>query len=178
MGIEGNLSTEEILSIYEKLNITTNKPVVLVETGTYQGDSIEAVHTLFDNMYTIELDETRYMKAKTRLKALEHIGFFCGNSLDVLPGIVNECRTKYCVWFLDAHSCGDVKVPLLEEIEIILKGVDRDVPLLFILDDVRLFDKHWDWSGVSIPVISSLVSKTRILSDLFVYKDRLIVHVK
>lgn len=176
MGIYGNLSIEELETLYNNFNIT-HIPSVLVETGTYQGDSIEAVHALFECIYTIEIDEQRYVKAKDRLKDLTHLNFLHGDSLSLLPVVLDKCKSLYSLWFLDAHGQGDVKVPLLEEIDIIIKGVEIDVPLLFVIDDVRLFDKHWDWNGVNINTITNIITKSRTIEDINVYKDRLCIKV-
>ena len=91
MGIYGNLSIEELETLYNNFNIT-HIPSVLVETGTYQGDSIEAVHALFECIYTIEIDEQRYVAAKDRLKDLTHLNFLHGDSLSLLPVVLDKCK--------------------------------------------------------------------------------------
>lgn len=172
MGIEGNLTSEEMCDIYTLFNI---RPSVLIETGTFQGDSIEAVNSLFEEIHTIEIDEGRYLAAKSRLEKYQNIHCNLGSSTDILPSIIELCRQKSCAWFLDAHSSGDVKVPLMDEIELILRGIEK--PQLFIIDDVRLFDKHWDWSGVSVQTIKALISKHRVIKEMAIRKDRLLISV-
>jgi len=53
---------------------------ILVETGTYYGDMVEAMKDVFNQLYSIELSTELYKKAKKRFKGEKHIELICGDS--------------------------------------------------------------------------------------------------
>ena len=56
---------------------------ILVETGTYLGDMVEAQRNRFKKIYSIELSERLFKKAKKRFKAFPNI--------KILHAIVDLC---------------------------------------------------------------------------------------
>ena len=87
------------------------------------------------------------------------------------------------MWFLDAHqSGGDTvnngkNVPLLEELQIILSGMNRDVRNLFVIDDLRLFDNAPDWKHVSCSNILLLFKKHGVtVRKYYPMNDRFVIH--
>ena len=46
---------------------------ILVETGTYRGDMLDAMKDSFDTLYSIELSKELYDLARSRFKNVRHI---------------------------------------------------------------------------------------------------------
>lgn len=186
MGKYGHLTTQEIHEILDMVGIQ-HVPDYFVETGTYMGHSTLEASRVFSQVYTIELNEQLIDIAKQRCKDVNNIIFLRGDSLQLLPTTFVP-NASYC-WFLDAHQSGSdtcnngIGVPLLQEIELILKFIYNHKPKqsqshLFIIDDVRLFSQN-DWLGVSIPTMRKLFEQYNIsIIDEYIYNDRYIVHSK
>jgi len=154
MGKTGLLTQEELQDI-----IKDKKIKVMLETGTYLGDSTLEGSKMFEHVHTIEIVPELREQAIEKCKDRDNITFHLGDTVKLLPNIVDEIREP-CLWFLDAHQSGpetsnngEEWVPLLKELAAILEHMNRDVDNVFTIDDVRLFSKHWDWEGVSIKSI-------------------------
>jgi hypothetical protein len=176
MGKFGHLTVEEIKEITEEKEFEC-----LIETGTYLADSTIEASKCFDTVYTIEIVDKLYDQAKERCKDITNIVFHLGDTIKLLPDIINKVYGLNCVWFLDAHQSGpDTSnngkwVPLLDELNIILRNFDRSKYHIFIIDDVRLFSAHWDWSGISVSSIEQQfknyninVIYSKLMNDRFI----------
>lgn len=114
---------------------------VLVETGTYYGDMVFAVRSIFRTILSIELDEDLYRKAKARFAHFGHIHIMSGDSGRVLPKILPGINQR-CLFWLDAHYSGGVSArgntdtPIMEELQHILAYPVIDPVIL--IDDARL----------------------------------------
>jgi len=117
---------------------------VLVETGTYQGDTVAAVRRDFDDIYTIELHHELYRRARWRFVLDRHVHVVSGDSAEELDRLLPQL-TRPTLFWLDAHySCGGVTSakgkydpPLLYELKAIL-GL-REPRHVVLIDDARLF---------------------------------------
>jgi hypothetical protein len=120
---------------------------IFVETGTAGGESIREAAKIFKECHTIELIENRAVQDLS----IKNIKWHTGNSIDVLPAIVNSILKKkesaedyhYALFWLDAHYCDPVpntsgikECPVLEELEII-SSIEKDA--IIFIDDARLF---------------------------------------
>lgn len=117
--------------------------IVFVETGTFEGDSIEQVKTLFAEIHSIELSETYYEKAVERFKDSSHIKLYQGSSDEWLRRLQPQLKDQSILYWLDAHWCVaedtagvESQCPLLEELEAI-EYLNYDS--IVIVDDARLF---------------------------------------
>ena len=116
---------------------------LLIESGTYLGQSTRYFARHFNTVYTIELSEELFNFAKKNM-ALQNIKFYQGNSAEILQKIVNELKTG-AVFFLDAHMSGGVTVagetatPVRIELAI-LENFPHLKNSILILDDARGFD--------------------------------------
>ena len=83
----------------------------IVETGTCLGKGTEAMAQVFDQVYTIELDQELHQKAQDRLGSLgfDNITYLQGDSAERLRELVGELEGP-AVFFLDAHWSGDASV--------------------------------------------------------------------
>jgi hypothetical protein len=118
------------------------KTSVLVETGTYLGDMVEAQKNVFSTIYSIELSDRLYKKAVKRFKGNDSIRLLQGDSSNRLTEIVNELKQPALFW-LDGHysggitALGDKECPVPEELEAIFKS---SLSHVILVDDARLFN--------------------------------------
>lgn len=135
---------------------------IFVETGTFEGDTIELVRELFREIYSIELSKIHAENASERFKGFPSINILQGNSPDVLHGLIPKLRQQSVLYFLDAHWCvaehtaGQVsQCPLMEE----LREIGHlDQNSVIIIDDARLF--------LCTPPIPHDVTQWPVLSDV------------
>ena len=116
---------------------------ILVETGTYRGDSAqEALDVGFKKVYSIELDDGRYEKCVKRFAGNPNVHIFHGDTLDLLPKIL-ELVDEQATFWLDAHITrgvfGRLKCPLVEEVKIVATHHIKTHTIL--MDDRRLLGR-------------------------------------
>jgi len=115
---------------------------IFVETGTYYGDMVEAMRNFFDTIYSIELSQKLFNKAKKRFKFEKNIKLIQGDSGKEL-GIVMKEINKPALFWLDGHYSAGVSArgkkdsPIYEELNCILDG--QDLEHVIIIDDAHLF---------------------------------------
>lgn len=150
MGYQLNGCNTGGVPIYLINNFIKHIPIsTFIETGTASGQSIREAAKYFATCHTIELNPSRPKVDDS----LTNVFWHTGNSVDILPGIVDELSEykktlpanafRYCLFFLDAHYDGDKPNDsdnkdcyLLEELEIISKYSQDSI---IIIDDARLF---------------------------------------
>jgi hypothetical protein len=123
---------------------------ILVETGTFLGEMVEAQRGNFQKIYSIELSEKLFLKAKKRFRDHPHIKILYGDSGIVLSKVMPEIEKPALFW-LDGHysegitAKGTKNCPVPEELEIILKS---PLPHVILIDDARLFNGTNDYPTV------------------------------
>lgn len=123
---------------------------VLIETGTYLGDMVEAQKMNFKSIYSIELSQDLFQKAVERFKSDKHIKILEGDSSLVLKDILIELESHAIFW-LDGHYSGDItakgekETPILSELEQIIKHNNSHV---ILIDDARLFTGDNDYPTI------------------------------
>ena len=65
---------------------------ILVETGTYFGDTIQSLIHQFQKLYSIELAKPLYERAKKRFSKSDKVKIYLGDSAKVLPSILKEIK--------------------------------------------------------------------------------------
>jgi hypothetical protein len=122
-----------------------------IETGTYEGEMVEAVKTSFRAIYSVELDSALFERSKSRFALDEHITILRGDSSEILPQLLPELRVPSLFW-LDAHysrgitARGELETPIMRELESILH---HDVSgHVILIDDVRCFTGEHDYPTV------------------------------
>lgn len=124
---------------------------ILVETGTYQGDMVAAMSDAFNHIYSIELSEELYNKAKERFRNQSHIDIIHGDSGIVLKDLVKKINKPVLFW-LDGHYSGgetakaDYITPIFMELEHIFESEINGH--LIIIDDARLFRTNPDYPNL------------------------------
>ncbi len=146
---------------------------ILIETGTFRGEMIEAQRKNFGHLYSIEYDEVLYKKAVKYFDSFNHITIYQGDSAIMLPQVLKDINEPVLFW-LDGHWCGEgtglseMECPVLEELKFIFKHF---IPGSYILiDDARCFVGKNDY-----PTIKELadfvfaynpVLKVNVLNDI------------
>jgi hypothetical protein len=115
---------------------------IIVETGTYYGDMVEAMRANFDRIYSIELSKELYTQCMNRFKGAVNIKLIHGDSGTELENVVNEISQPALFW-LDAHysagetARGSKDTPIYEELHYILDAQERGH--VIIIDDAHCF---------------------------------------
>lgn len=121
---------------------------VLIETGTYLGDTIFSQKAGFDRIISIELSKRLYRAAKRRFRKYPNIEIYNGDSGELLPGIMKENKSRALLW-LDGHFSGGLTArgatesPVFRELEAIFSN-NRMLHVILI-DDARLFTGERDY---------------------------------
>lgn len=145
---------------------------VLVETGTYYGDMIEAQLNYFDKIYSIELSPTLFSYAAERFRLKPNVEVIQGDSGIEIKKIMKDLKQPALFW-LDGHyssdetARGDKDTPILEELECILKS--DDLGHVIIIDDARLFGS--DPAYPSLEAIEALIHSRRPALKIKVSND-------
>jgi len=115
---------------------------VLIETGTYTGDTVMALHRHFDRIVSVELSHELHAKAVRQARHRRNVELLLGDSAEVLPRVLATLHQPALFW-LDAHYSGGVTAlgetisPISSELDAILA---HDVKKHVILvDDAREF---------------------------------------
>ncbi len=114
----------------------------LVETGTCYGNMVEALKDSFDHIYSIELSEELFEKAKERFADIRNVEIIHGDSAVELGKLMHKINEPALFW-LDAHysagvtAKGNKITPVYEELAHILNAPDRRH--VIIIDDARDF---------------------------------------
>ena len=129
---------------------------IFVETGTYLGEMVYAVRSLFDKIYSIELGDKLCERVKTKFSKYNHISILHGDSAEVLPEILHHIKEP-CLFWLDAHysegitAKGKLITPILQELDHIFNHP--------VKDHVILIDDEKDFTGKGgYPTIQQLRS--------------------
>jgi hypothetical protein len=150
---------------------------VLVETGTYRGTTVRAMRRHFARIYSIELDDVLYERARRRFAADRHVEILHGDSGDVLPALV-ERLDEPCLFWLDGHfsdwetARGATDSPLRKELEAVLRrSEERDVVLV---DDARLLTGEHGYP--TFEEVRTLVARLRPERMVEVRNDIIRIH--
>lgn len=114
-----------------------------VETGTWCGDTVEAVRSHFDTLYSIELSPELFERSAARFIGCQNIHLYCGDSGIVLKDILSRINKKPTLFWLDAHSSGrgtvGIGTPLEKELTAILESGIKGA---ILIDDLQDFWGH------------------------------------
>ncbi|MFT3807429.1 hypothetical protein [Arenimonas sp.] len=121
---------------------------VLVETGTFHGDMVEAMRKEFDRIYSIELSPELHARAKRRFSGCENIEILQGDSGTELGRLIERMHGPALFW-LDGHysagetARGDKDTPIFAELSHIFRSDCRGH--VVIIDDARCFGRDPDY---------------------------------
>lgn len=143
---------------------------ILVETGTYMGEMVEALRESFERVYSIELSEKYAQRARRYFCGKKNVKILQGDSGDVIGGLMKEIDRPALFW-LDGHwsadetARGKKSTPVMEELEHILRA--KDLRHVILIDDARAFGKSEDYPAMAEleTFILSLRKNVKIFSD-------------
>ncbi len=110
-----------------------------VETGTFRGGTTVAFSLLFDEVYTIEINEDTYVDSKKRLDEFSNTQCLFGSSEKVISELLPSLQDKRTLFYLDAHW--NAHWPLLLELEEI--GKTHKDNCIVVIDDFKV-PGRWD----------------------------------
>src|SRR5438876_12021434 len=125
---------------------------VLVETGTWLGDMVARTRHAFDRVYTIELDDALWRRARSRFAGDRRVTLLHGDSAQVLPGVLASLQEPALFW-LDGHysggptARGSLSTPISAELRHILAHPVRRHVIL--IDDARCFTGEDDYPALA-----------------------------
>lgn len=166
---------KEILKGYQNLYGLN----ILVETGTFLGDTVEFFKNSFDKVYSIELSEELANKAIRRFEGQKNVQILNGDSGEILSDLISEFKGPALFW-LDGHyssefflnseyiktARGEKNTPIEKELDILLKSNKKNV---ILIDDARLFNGLNDYPSLS--AIRKKVKAATIPYHLIVEND-------
>lgn len=115
---------------------------ILIETGTYYGDMVEAMKNSFKQVYSIELSHELFEKATQRFAGNDKVKIIHGDSGVKLGELIPSLDEAALFW-LDGHysagitAKGDNDTPIYEELTHIFGSPTKGHVIL--IDDARLF---------------------------------------
>jgi len=110
---------------------------IFIETGTCEGDTLAALQEKFQHLYSIELSNHYFQRAKIRFAKAGNITLIFGDSPMQLEKLLPRIHSPVLFW-LDAHPAGELTAqgphPLLSELKTIL---DSKVTGVILADDMN-----------------------------------------
>jgi hypothetical protein len=121
---------------------------VLVETGTFWGDTVAALLPDCRQIYSIELSEDLHRRAQKRFAKNAQVHLLHGDSAERLAALLPQIIEPALFW-LDAHfshnetARGALDTPIAQELQMVLSAPERGHVIL--IDDARYFgvDPHY-----------------------------------
>jgi hypothetical protein len=113
----------------------------VVETGTFTGETVEALRHRSAQVVSIELAPELHAAAARRFGTARNVRLLQGNSVTLLPDVVAALEAPTLFW-LDGHyagagtgSAGESRSPLMDEVRTLLARPPRGDVIL--IDDAR-----------------------------------------
>lgn len=145
---------------------------VMIETGTWKGDTVFAMRKVFCEIHSIELGRKLHFDAAKSFAHLKHIYCHYGDSATILPAVAAKIAKPILFW-LDGHFCeggsarGNTDTPINEELRYLFSRPPRDV---ILIDDARDFtgkdgyptieqifrEVHTKWPGAKAEVADDI----------------------
>jgi hypothetical protein len=122
-----------------------------VETGTLWGDMVYANKNIFQKIFSIELDQSLYERAKNRFSNDAHISILQGDSGEVIAKVLDKIDEP-CLFWLDGHYSGGItakgklETPIVQELNDILNHSIQEHVIL--IDDARHFVGQNDYPTI------------------------------
>lgn len=159
------------------------EPKVMLETGTFFGDTVEYFKNKFESIISIELSADLAIKAVERFRTDKNVRIIQGDSSNVLPSLMIDLKGPVLFW-LDGHysseffiedefirtAKGDLNTPIEKELDIILQS---KIESIILIDDARLFIGKDDY-----PTLNAISEKVKGYKDnttVFVEKDIIVI---
>lgn len=145
---------------------------ILIETGTYYGDMVEAMKGYFSRIYSIELSKELYKKAKTRFDGVGKVKIIQGDSGVELGNLVGMIDQPALFWLDGHYSAGETArgkkdTPIYEELTHIFNN--KQSGHVIIIDDARCFGQ--DPAYPSIDKLTDFIRSMRPDANIEIEDD-------
>jgi hypothetical protein len=133
---------------------------VLVESGTFLGDTVAFFLPHAERIVSVEVEPTLYADARRRFAPEPKVELILGDALDVIPQVVQVLDRPPLLW-LDGHFSGGVtgRGAEIEPAVTIVERLGR-IPtpdgITIVIDDLRLFG-----SEPTFPQLDELLASAR-----------------
>lgn len=159
------------------------KTKILVETGTFLGDTVSYFKDKFVHVYSIELSKELAEKAVKRFEGQSNITILQGDSGEVLNTLLTKFNEPVLFW-LDGHYSSEFflngefiktaraekDTPIEKELDLLLSSTSQHI---ILIDDARLFNGNGDYP--SIKRIKNKTDSSKFPYQTFVEKDIIII---
>ena len=141
---------------------------ILIETGTYLGETLWATRKLFDKIFSIEVDRDLFQMGKIRFAKFPHINIIHGDSGKILGNLLPQIN-EACLFWLDGHYSGGItgkatlETPITDELNHIFNHHIKGHVIL--IDDARCFNGQCGY-----PTISDLHNFVLHTNPNFIFK--------
>jgi len=122
---------------------------VLIEAGTFLGNTAMRCSGNFESVITIELDANLFRQAKAYLARKRNVSCLEGDALKLLPAVLERADVTASLVFLDGHfsggetAHGELAEPACEELAVLARYKDKINAV--IVDDFRCFGRDSGW---------------------------------
>ncbi len=152
---------------------------VFVEAGTFKGVMSARCASVFQQVYTVELDKNLASRAGKYLARKQNVYVVQGDAIQVIPVLLQSDQINNVLIFLDGHfSGGDTaKGDLVEPAVAAIKKITpyKNKIRAIIIDDFRNFGSEYDYPTKSelLQAIEQTFAKCRlsVFSDLVVVEN-------
>ncbi len=126
---------------------------ILIESGTFLGRTASRCSSVFDHVYTIELDTQLAARAINVLAPKRNVTVIRGDATEVLPQLLQAADVDNVLVFLDGHfsggitACGTNPEPAVDEMEQL--SLHKEKIRAIIIDDFRCFGTEKDFPSKS-----------------------------
>lgn len=116
---------------------------IMIEAGTYRGITAARCASLFEHVYTIELDSMLFHRAAHALSHRPNVTVIHGDVLQELPKLMERDDVRASLVYLDGHFSGGITAsglrpePAADALALLSKH--RDKVCAIIIDDFRSF---------------------------------------
>jgi len=159
-----------------------------VETGTFKGDSVALVRSIFSEIHTCELSSELHLAALHRFKADKTVTCHFGSAGDLLKRIARQLAQRPVLYWLDAHWCAGENTAGEESQCSLLEELDAVYPLhpnsVVWIDDARYFmspppkplkTQGWPTCDQVLRTLIMLGSSTHLITF---YNDTILLYPK
>lgn len=134
---------------------------VLVESGTYLGDTVAAFVPHAARILSIEVEPALHQRAVARFAGQPQVELLLGDALDVVPQVLRMLDRPPLVW-LDGHFSAGItgQGAEIEPAATILRRIGRSgmpAGTTLVVDDLRLFGRDPEF-----PLLEELVEGARL----------------
>lgn len=124
---------------------------LLIETGTFMGEMVEAQKRRFAKVFSVELGEDLFKNAQEKFKKDTNVTIVQGDSGKILPQILKDVNEPAIFW-LDGHyssgvtAKGEKECPIFEELDAIFNS--KKINHALLIDDARHFVGEGDYPTI------------------------------